>query len=322
VCRFNPRRNLQLDNIQWQRALQHVTVEVLALAQAGRDVSAVYTERPVRVEDWKRTADVNVRVENGAVELQLPKDDTLELILKAVPESLAEEIIMAAENAEAVPEPVTEEAAEELAEELVQEELAAEELAQEELALETAAEESTEGLTKQHYVDPKDIDAAEKTTMRELRYAIWATTWKKEKTIGRGKTKQVVQLPPADRGFLQTPLADPAIKLAVGVLMPHYTETHANTSTDCQARAAIDRHAHTRPRDLVCIYRGRPLHSLEIQARAQKALQDQAASEFAPNAAQRYRPRIQANTNPQAQAGWQMEGDRGGADQQRSPCHW
>ena len=324
VCRFNPRRNLQLKEMQWQRALQHVTVEVLALAQAGRDVSAVCTERPVRTKDWKRTAGVNVRVENGAVELQLPKDDTLELILKAVPESLAEEIIMAAENAETVPEPVTEE---ELAEELVQEELAAEELAAEELAaeelaLETAAEENAEGLTKQHYVDPKDIDAAEKTTMRELKQAIWTTTWKKHKTVGQGKTKQVVRLPPADRGFLQTPLADPAIKLAVSVLMPHYTESHANISTDCQARAAIDRHAHTRPRDLVCIYRGRPLHSLEIQARAQKALQDQAASEFAPNAAQRYRPRIQANTNPQAQAGWQMEGDRGGADQQRSPCHW
>jgi len=278
VCRFNPRRNLQLKEMQWQRALQHVTVEVLALAQAGRDVSAVYTERPVRTNDWKRTAGVNVRVENGAVELQLPKDDTLELILKAVPESLAEEIIMAAENAEAVPEPVTEE---ELAEELVQEELAAEglaaeelaaeelaaeELAAEELALETAAEENAEGLTKQHYVDPKDIDAAEKTTMRELRQAIRTTTWKKHKTVGQGKTKQVVRLPPADRGFLQTPLADPAIKLAVSVLMPHYTESHANISTDCQARAAIDRHAHTRPRDLVCIYRGRPLHSLEIQA--------------------------------------------------------
>jgi hypothetical protein len=324
-----------LDNIQWQRALQHVTVEVLALAQAGRDVSAVYTERPVRVEDWKRTADVNVRVENGAVELQLPKDDTLELILKAVPESLAEEIIMAAENAETVPEPVTEE---ELAEELVLEELAAEELTQEELsqeelalesaeegletATETAAEESAEGLTKQHYVDPKDIDAAEKTTMRELRDAIRATTWKKVKTVGRGRTKQVVQLPPADRGFLQTPLADPAIKLAVSVHMPHYTEIHADISTDHQTRTAIDRHAHTRPHDLVCIYRGRPLHSPQIQARAQKALRDQAASEFAPNGAQRCRPPIQANTNPQAQAGWQMEGDRGGADQQRSSCHW
>ena len=81
--------------MQWNRVLHHVTVEVLALAQAGRDVSAVHTERAVKYEDWKRTAGVQVKVNNGAVELQLPTDDTLELILKAVPESLAEEIIMA-----------------------------------------------------------------------------------------------------------------------------------------------------------------------------------------------------------------------------------
>ena len=86
MCRFNPKRKLELNEPQWHRVLQHVTVEVLALAQAGRDVSAVYTERAVRLEDWKRTALVDVKVNKGAVELQLPTDDSLELIVKAVPE--------------------------------------------------------------------------------------------------------------------------------------------------------------------------------------------------------------------------------------------
>lgn len=249
VCRFNPRRKLELRPEHWQRVLHHVTVEVLALAQAGRDVSAVYTERPVRIEDWKRTKGVDVKVDNAKVELLLPTDDTLEQILKAVPESLAEEILMAAENAEAVPEPVTEEeAAQELAEELELAEDSAEELAQEsaeegiETATEITAEENAEG-PKKHYVDPREIDAAERTTMGELRNAI-KTTGRATKTVGQGKHRQKVALPATNIGFLQVPLADPLIKLAVMIPRTHYTEPHTDTSTDYQARAAVDRPAH------------------------------------------------------------------------------
>jgi hypothetical protein len=263
MCRFNPRRKLELRPEHWQRVLHHVTIEVLALAQAGRDVSAVYTERPVRMEDWKRTKGVDVKVNNTEVELLLPTDDTLEQIVKAVPESLAEEIILAAENSEAIPEPVTEgELAEELAEE------SAEELAQEdvETATEIAAVESADGLTK-HYVDPKDIDAAERTTMGQLRDAI-KTTGRAMKPVGQGKHRQMVAIPATNMGFLEVPLVDPTIKLAVSVLRTHYTETHTDTFTDSQACAAIDRPAHTRPRGLVCLNRERPLHSRQIQARA------------------------------------------------------
>lgn len=263
VYRFNPRRKLELIPEHWQRVLHHVTIEVLALAQAGRDVSAVYTERPVRMEDWKRTKGVDVKVDNGKVELLLPTDDTLEQIVKAVPESLAEEIILAVENAEAIPEPVTEE---ELAEELAQE--SAEELAQEdvETATEIAAEESAEGLTK-HYVDPKDIDAAEKTTMGQLRDAI-KTTGRASKMVGQGKNRRSVAIPATNLGFLEVPLADPTIKLAVSLLRPHYTEAHTDTSTDPQACAAIDRPAHIRPRSLVCLNREQPLHGRQVQVRA------------------------------------------------------
>lgn len=203
----------------WQRVLHHVTVEVLALAQAGRDVSAVYTERAVNLEDWQRTLNVLIKVQKkGAVELHLPKDDSLEQILKAIPESLAEEIMMAVENAEFLPEPAAEEAAEELAEELAQG--SAEEGL--EAATEPIEEESIEAFKEQH-LSPTDIDAAEKETMDAIRTAVQGTT-KKHYAIGKGKKRQVFLYGGADTGFLQVPLADPAIKLAVSVLKPRNTE--------------------------------------------------------------------------------------------------
>ena len=281
--------------MQWNRVLHHVTVEVLALAQAGRDVSAVHTERAVKYEDWKRTAGVQVKVNNGAVELQLPTDDSLELILKAVPESLAEEIIMAVENAEAVPESVSEEAAQESAQEGL------------ETAAETTAEESAEGFTEQH-VDAKDIDAAEKVTMRAIASAINRTA-QRTRFVGQGEKVRKETINGADQGFLQTPLADPTIKLAVSVFGLHNNRTRADTSTDHQACAAIDGPAHTRPRGLDCKHCGGSLLGRQIQARAQQALQERAAEEDERNTAQRDHPPSQANTNPQAQGGRQMEGD-------------
>jgi hypothetical protein len=281
--------------MQWNRVLHHVTVEVLALAQAGRDVSAVHTERAVKYEDWQRTAGVQVKVNNGAVELQLPTDDSLELILKAVPESLAEEIIMAVENAEAVPESVSEEAAQESAQEGL------------ETAAETTAEESAEGFTEQH-VDAKDIDAAEKVTMRAIASAIHRTA-QRPRFVGQGEKARKEIINEADQGFLQTPLANPTIKLAVSVFGPHNTRTCTDTSTDRQACAAIDRPAPTGPRGLDCKHRGWSLLGRQIQARAQQALQDRAAEEDERDIAQRDYPPSQANTNPQAQGGRQMEGD-------------
>ena len=135
---------MELSSERWQRLLHHVTVEVLALAQAGRDVNAVYTERAVRLEDWERTASVKVKQTDGAIELQLPTSETLELILKAMPQSLAEEIMKAAENAEMAQ-------AEEGAEEVLSEESA------------------------QQSVDAKEIDAEEKATMRAIRSATYKT---------------------------------------------------------------------------------------------------------------------------------------------------
>jgi hypothetical protein len=124
--------------------LHHVTVEVLALAQAGRDVNAVYTERAVRLEDWKRTANVLVKQTDGATELQLPTSESLEPILKAMPQSLAEEIVKAAENAE---------------------------MAQ----TEDGAEELHSDVSAQQNVDAKEIDAEEKATMRAIKQAIYQT---------------------------------------------------------------------------------------------------------------------------------------------------
>ena len=209
---------------------------------------------------------------------------------------------MAAENAEAVPESVSEEAAQESAEE-------GQESAEEglETGAEITAEESAEGLTEQH-VDAKDIDAAEKVTMRAIASAIHRTA-QRPKFVGQGEKVRKEIINEADQGFLQTPLADPTIKLAVSVFGPHNTRTCTDTSTDRQACAAIDGPAPTGPRGLDCKHRGWSLLGRQIQARAQQALQDRAAEEDERNIAQRDYPSSQANTNPQAQGGRQMEGD-------------
>lgn len=136
VCRFKPRRKLELDSAAWRRVLHHVTVEVLTLAQAGRDVNAVYTERAVKKEDWQRTSRVQIKQKDGAIELQFPTNENIDMILKAMPQSLAEEIVKAAENAEAK----SEEGAEPTASEVAQQE-----------------------------VDAKQIDAEEKSTLRMIK---------------------------------------------------------------------------------------------------------------------------------------------------------
>lgn len=134
MCRFKPRRKLELDSAAWRRVLHHVTVEVLTLAQAGRDVNAVYTERAVKKEDWQRTSRVQIKQKDGAIELQFPTNENIDMILKAMPQSLAEEIVKAAENAE------SEEGAEPTAPEVAQQE-----------------------------VDAKHLDAEEKSTMRMIK---------------------------------------------------------------------------------------------------------------------------------------------------------
>jgi hypothetical protein len=184
---------MKLNPEQWRRVLHHVTVEILALAQAGRDVNAVYTERPVRVEDWKRTANVLIKHTDGAVELQLPTDKSLELILKAMPTSLAEEIVNAADNGEMTQ---TEGAEESLSEASAQQDVDAEQI-DGEMAQTEGAEEVLSDISAQQAVEAKQIDREEKSTMWKIRRAVNETV-----TI-------------ADSEWLQTPLADPTIKLAV-----------------------------------------------------------------------------------------------------------
>lgn len=133
--RFNPRRQLEFEARQWRRVLHHVAVEALSLVQAGRDVNALYTERAVKRQDWKRTARVQIKQTDGAIELQYSTEEDRLAILKAVPQSLAEEIVKAAENAEAAAEDGTEEASSAI-------------------------------------VDAKQMDLQEKHTMREIRQAV------------------------------------------------------------------------------------------------------------------------------------------------------
>jgi len=190
---FNPRRKLELSPEEWRRVLHHVTVEILALAQAGRDVNAVYTERAVRMEDWKRTANVMIKQTDGAIELQLPTNESLESILKAMPQSLAEEIMKAAENDEMTQ---AEGAEEVLSEVSAQQDVDAQQV-DAEMAQAEGAEEMLSDASDQQEVEAKQIDAEEKATMRAIKKAV----------------KKTVNI--ADSEWLQTPLADPAIKLAV-----------------------------------------------------------------------------------------------------------
>jgi hypothetical protein len=184
---------MKLNPEQWRRVLHHVTVEILALTQAGRDVNAIYTERPVRVEDWKRTANVLTKHTDGAVELQLPTNDSLELILKAMPTSLAEEIVNAADNSEMTKADGAEES---LSEVSAQQDVDAEQI-DGEMAQTEGAEEVLSDVSAEQAAKAKQIDREEKSTMWKIRRAVNETI-----TI-------------ADSEWLQTPLADPAIKLAV-----------------------------------------------------------------------------------------------------------
>lgn len=185
--------------------LHHVTVEVLALAQAGRDINAVYTERDVNAEDWMRSAGVQIKEGDGAIELQFPTEESMDAIVKAVPQSLAEEI-----------EEIQKAAAEQvIAEEAIAEEAAAEQAAKEAAAdagatakdaeasakvAEEAMEEGEQEVEQEFSeskVDKKEIDAQEKSTMRLVKAAV---------------TKSLTSV---DSQWLQTPLMNPAMKLAV-----------------------------------------------------------------------------------------------------------
>ncbi|KAM0721116.1 hypothetical protein Q7P37_003402 [Cladosporium fusiforme] len=191
---FNPRRKLDFSAAEWRRVVHHVAVEVLALAQAERDVNAVYTERDVNVEDWMRSARVQIKEVDGAIELQFPTEESRDAILKAVPQSLAEEIAKAAEDAEGA-QAAAAEAAKDLGASANDAEASAE-IAEE-------AMEEGELEVGQHKVDTKELDAQEKSTMRLVKAAVRKS------------------LTTVDSQWLQTPLADPVMKLAVNAQAHH-----------------------------------------------------------------------------------------------------
>lgn len=151
-----------------------MTVEVLALAQAGRDVNAVYTERAVNEKDWMRTARVQIKETGGTIELQLPEKESMKEILDAMPQSLAEEILKAVKNVE----------------------IEAKNAETETPEAEESSKEEVEESVQQH-ADPKEIDAAEKATMKAIKAAV---------------KKSVANI---DAGWLAVPLTDPTMKLAV-----------------------------------------------------------------------------------------------------------
>lgn len=197
--------------------MHHVAVEVLALAQAERDVNAVWMERDFDVQDWMRSASVQIKEIDGAIELHFPTVESRDAILNAVPLTLAEEIsksIAEAELAEQEAADVTSkdaaeatakeaavdtgaskkdaEASAEIAEKAMKEGEAVEEI--------EAMKEGEQEVSQQKQLDAKEIDAQEKSTMRSIKEAV------------------VKSLNNVDSQWLHTPLLDSAMKLAVSFL--------------------------------------------------------------------------------------------------------
>jgi hypothetical protein len=202
MCRFNPRRKLDFSPDEWLRLLHHVTVEAMVLVQAGRDVNALWTERAVNSADWRRTARVKVNVVNGAVELQFPTEEMKELTLKAMPQSLAEEIVKAAENAEN---------GETIEDDETTSKPAKGKSAKGKSAKAKSAEQESTEEANTLSASFKQADIAESGTMRAISKVVKINTSRM-----RSNPRYVV-----DTEYLQTPLTDPAIKLAVSTSLVH-----------------------------------------------------------------------------------------------------
>lgn len=195
--------------------MHHVAVEVLALAQAERDVNAVWMERDLNVEDWMRSASVQIKEIDGAIELHFPTVESRDAILNAVPLTLAEEISKSVAEAELAEEEAallaeekaaakeaanvsSKDAAEATAKEAAVDTGASEKDAKASAEIaEEAMKEGEQEVSQQKQLDAKEIDAQEKSTMRSIKEAV------------------VKSLNNVDSQWLHTPLLDSAMKLAV-----------------------------------------------------------------------------------------------------------
>lgn len=139
---FGPRRRLELRAPEeWRCVVHHVTVEVLALYQAGRDVNEVCRSFD-GVEQWQATQGVVLGDAGGSVKLVFPEGVSEASLLKAIPTGVVAE--------EAAPE----EAA---------------------TAEETVVEDEVAGEVGYAAPNAALLDAEEKQTMRDIRLAIHKT---------------------------------------------------------------------------------------------------------------------------------------------------
>ncbi|KAF2167057.1 hypothetical protein M409DRAFT_22493 [Zasmidium cellare ATCC 36951] len=79
---FLTRKQSQLTNSQWQRLLHQITVEVLALKNAGRDVLDVCKAR--KEGESPKIANVTVEVNEGVPTLKFEKDADQQAVLSAI----------------------------------------------------------------------------------------------------------------------------------------------------------------------------------------------------------------------------------------------
>lgn len=84
LARFLTRKQTQLTDAQLQKLLHHISVEVLALKSAGRDVLEVCNAR--RDGGAQRTTNVTILAENGVPTLKFENDADEQAVLSAIEE--------------------------------------------------------------------------------------------------------------------------------------------------------------------------------------------------------------------------------------------
>ena len=83
-----PPKRLQLSDKTLVKLLHHITIEVLALQKAGRDLDEVCFARSTKGRDWQRSRHAVVTFEsaNGDASLRFKSPQDEELVLQAIPQ--------------------------------------------------------------------------------------------------------------------------------------------------------------------------------------------------------------------------------------------
>lgn len=80
-----PSQQQQLTNAQWIRTIHHVTVELLTLAKAGRDVNQICYASSSSPAAWEITGKARVVAKGDTTEAQFPNPEAESKLLAEIP---------------------------------------------------------------------------------------------------------------------------------------------------------------------------------------------------------------------------------------------